>query len=458
MEGEFSGIFGGVVMCDQSLTLHSSAENAMIYNRGTTGSYQAWADAVDDQSWTLDNLLPYFARGVNLTMVNPNNTVRAANASHIPPPANPNSYNSSGGPLHISYPNSAVPYGSWAALGMKQLGFPTQQDFISGNLLGAQYAPVTVAPESQTRSSSQASFLQAAIDKGMTNLKVYTHTLAKQVLFNGDKNATGVRVISGSGNPYILSAKSEVIVSAGAFQSPQLLMVSGVGPKDQLEKHNITVLADRPGVGQNMWDHLDFGPSYHVALQGLTLAPSVENQDAVDQYIGNRTGFLTSPGVDWIGWEKLPAASRANFTQTAISDLAQFPADWPEVEYEVTEAPLSVDKQVAGTIIAIPVSPLSRGTVTLASNDTKDLPVIDPRWLTSQTDVQVAIEAFKRARAMTQTSSMQPILLGPELSPGLNVTTDAQIYEWIKNNSYMNWHASCTCTKPCHACTIWTWF
>lgn len=426
----------------------SSSENAMIYNRGTIGSYQVWADAVDDQSWTFENLLPYFANGVNLTLPNPDNSERAANASNIPLPANAAAYNQSGGPLHISYPNFALPFGSWVALAMEELGFPTQQDFISGNLLGAQYAPVTVAPESQTRDDSQTAFLQTAIENGLTNLKGYTHTLAKQILFSDNNTATGVQVVSGNGDPYVLSARSEVILSAGAFQSPQLLMVSGVGPKEQLDEFNITVLADRPGVGQNMWDHLDFGPSYYINAQGYTLVPSAENDAAVQQYLSNRTGFLTSPGVDWIGWEKLPAENRVNFTNAINSELDQFPADWPEIEYEITEAPLAASSRVTGTIIAIPVSPLSRGTVSIVSNDTSDLPVIDPNWLTSETDIQVAIQAFKRARAMLQTSAIQPILLGEEVSPGSNVTTDDEIYEWIKNNAYMNWHASCTCKAP----------
>lgn len=424
----------------------------MIYNRGTIGSYQEWADLVDDQSWNLSNLLPHFARGVNLTMVNPSNTLRAANASQIPSPANPKAYNTSGGPLHISYPNFALPFSSWAALAMQQLGFPVQRDFISGNLLGAQYAPVTVAPDTQFRESSQTAYLQAAVLSGRTNLKVYTHTLAKQVLFSSNKTATGVRVISGNGLPYVLSARSEVIVSAGAFHSPQLLMVSGIGPEEELQNLNISVLANRPGVGQNMWDHLDFGPTYYINAEGQTSEPSSVNDAAVEQYLKNRTGFLTSPGVEWIGWEKLPTANRANFTNSTVADLARFPADWPEVEYEVTEAPLASSDRSTGTIIAIPVSPLSRGTVTITSNDTSDLPIIDPRWLTSETDIQVAIEAFKRARAMFKTSSIQPILLGDEITPGKNVTTGDQIYEWIKNNAYMNWHASCTCKFSPFAC------
>lgn len=178
-----------------------------------------------------------------------------------------------------------------------------------------------------------------------------------------------------------------------------------------------------------------FGPSYYVNVQGLTLAPSVKSVDAVEEYITHRTGFLTSPGVDWIDWEKLPDAYRSNFTNSTSTDLAKFPQDWPEVEYDISEATLSVAERVFGTIIAIPVSPTSKGTVTIISNDTSDLPVIDPRWLTSETDIQVAVQAFKRTRAMLATSAIQPVLLGDEISLGQNVTTDEDIYEWIKNNS-----------------------
>lgn len=213
---------------------------------------------------------------------------------------------------------------------MAQLGFPVQQDFISGNLLGAQIAPVSIRPD-QTRASSQTTYLDTALASGRTNLKVYMHSLVKRVVFSSNKTATGVEVVSGISDPYILSAKSEVILSAGAFQSPQLLMVSGIGPKEQLQKYNIAVIADRPGVGQNMQDHLDFGPVYYVNLQGQTGGPSAGNDAAVEQYLANRTGFLTNFGVDFIGWEKLPAANRVNFTAQTIADLAKYPADWPEV-------------------------------------------------------------------------------------------------------------------------------
>jgi choline dehydrogenase len=96
-------------------------------------------------------------------------------------------------------------------------------------------------------------------------------------------------VFSERGLSYVLSTNAEVIQFAGAFQSPQLLMLSGIGPKDQLATLKITVVADRPGTGQNMWEHLDLGSTYQLNVQGLTSAYSASNQAAVNEYIANHS-------------------------------------------------------------------------------------------------------------------------------------------------------------------------
>lgn len=308
----------------------------MIYNRGTIGSYQVWADMVGDETWTFENLLPYFAKGIHFSP--PNTTLRAANASDIPPPANPDAFIPSGGPLQVSYPNFAQVFSSFVNLAMQESGIPEQQDFSSGSLLGRQYAPLTIAYPDEVRSSSATSYLQAALASGRLNMKVYSQTLAKRILFSGNNTATGVQVETasyGNVNSYTLTARKEVILSAGAFQSPQLLMVSGIGPRAQLEAHGIKVIADRPGVGTDMQDHLDFGPVWEINLEygvGADADPALEGPIA-EEYRANRTGQLTNAGVDFIGWEKLPQPYRGNLSASAIKALAQFPADWPEIEY-----------------------------------------------------------------------------------------------------------------------------
>jgi choline dehydrogenase len=422
----------------------SAALNGNVYNRGTVASYQEWADLVGDESYTFDQWLPYFAKGVNYTVPN---GIRTANAT-VPTPAS-DAVDFTGGPLRVSYCNFALPFSSWAQKAFQYLGFANITTFSNGQLLGSQYAPQALNPISNERETSATSYLSAALNSNRTNLKVFTHSLALQVLFSGNKTATGVLVRSGRLD-YVLTARKEIVLSAGAFQSPQLLMVSGVGPAATLQEHNITVLADRPGVGQNMWDHIDIEVTYKVDVVGFnTLKNQTYNQEQLDAFREiPAKSMYGSYGTDYIGWEKLPADYRANMSSTAREALAAFPSDWPEIEYEIASVYSSTDPEDFhgyGTFVTIPVSPLSRGSVSLSSNSMLDPPVIDPRWLTNPTDVEMAIQATKRARQIMASPALAPIILGNEVMPGEEVQTDAQILEYIRNTMFMNWHASATC-------------
>ena len=138
------------------------------------------------------------------------------------------------------------------------------------------------------------------------NLVVYNNTLAKKIVFDDTKTATGVIVETsgvGSGSiTYIIKATNEVIVSSGAFRSPQLLMVSGVGPAATLQSNDIEVLAERPGVGQNMWDHPFFGPSYDVkTVTHCYLRATTFSTQATEEYVMSRTGILTNVSGDLLG-------------------------------------------------------------------------------------------------------------------------------------------------------------
>jgi choline dehydrogenase len=150
------------------------------------------------------------------------------------------------------------------------VGIPTINDLNSGSLLGASFATSTISPP-QIRESSESSFLAAAANR--PNLKVYTNTLAKKILFS-QTTATGV-VIQSNGTISTLRANKEVIVSAGAFQSPQILMVSGIGPESILRQHNIPSIVNLPGVGQGMQDHMFFGLSYRVNVHTFTALVNV---------------------------------------------------------------------------------------------------------------------------------------------------------------------------------------
>ncbi|KAJ5033354.1 uncharacterized protein L3040_008472 [Drepanopeziza brunnea f. sp. 'multigermtubi'] len=426
----------------------SSARNFMIYQRGTKESYQQWADAVGDDSYTFDNLFPYFQKSVKFTPPGPS---RAENASAE---YNAAAFSSTGGPLEVSYANYAGPFSSYIEGALNEIGMADAPDFNSGSLMGAQYCSSTISPSAQARESSQTSFLDAAKDR--SNLKVYSVTTAQKILFDSSKKATGVSVKS-NGITYTINARKEVILSAGAFQSPQLLMLSGIGPAAALQKFGIKVLSNLRGVGQNMWDHVFFGPTFRVNVQTFTRLAN-DPLYLLSQFAGDyakKVGPLTNPVCDYLGWEKVPSALKNGFSSAAKSDLASFPADWPEIEYlsapgyvgDFSSLPTTQPKDgyQYATILAAIVAPLSRGTVTLASASADDLPIIDPKWLTSPTDQAVAIAAYKRVRAAFASQAMAPVLIGGEYFPGPDVKTDAQILSAIQKTVQTVWHASCTC-------------
>lgn len=174
----------------------------------------------------------------------------------------------------------------------------------------------------------------------------------------------------------------------------------------------------------------------------------------IDLYNTKRTGMLTNTGDDMLGWEKLPESSRRKLSKSAQAALAEFPADWPEVEFLLDDefvgsakdllddAPTD-GKMYASVAIAV-ITPLSRGNVTILSNDTSINPAISPNFLLDPRDAEVAVQAFKRARALWDTPALQEISIGDEVFPGKNVTTDEEILEVIRANSLEVYHASAT--------------
>ncbi|KAJ5874698.1 uncharacterized protein N7529_003128 [Penicillium soppii] len=427
----------------------SSALNFMIYQRPTRESMERWATAVNDSSYTFDEVLPLYKKSVDFTP--PNMNYRADNASAD---YDDDAFDSDGGPLQVSYANFAMPFSSWMNLGMEAIGIDKAQDFNMGSLMGAQYCSSTIDPSNELRSSSEESFLSKIKPRTLTT---YSNTLAKKVVFDDNKRATGVQVRGALGNMVTISASEEVIISAGVFQSPQLLMVSGVGPSDQLEEHGIEVIADRPGVGQNMWDHPFFAPTYRVRVTTLTeFATNLIY--AAGQVVGGlvtKNGFLTNPVADFLAWEKIPQSLRQAFSQSSLDKLSQFPSDWPEAEYIsgagyignvsnlLTTQPR--DGYQYASMLGVLITPLSRGNVTIQSADTKDLPVINPNWLDDAADQELAIAMFKRMRQAFQSKAMEPVIIGEEYNPGPEVKSDAQILEFIKDNVMTLWHAACTC-------------
>lgn len=307
--------------------------------------------------------------------------------------------------------------------------------------------PFTIDPKLQTRSSSET-FLQRSIEQGAP-LTVYQMTQALQVLFDDEKRAIGVRVQSANRN-YTLNARNEVILSAGAFHSPQLLMVSGIGPQNVLQEHDIPVLANRPGVGQNMHDSCNAGG---VTFPVSVISTAIRQRDAeyeanaIEQFRSNRSGILTNSGGDVLSFEKLPGSYRAHLSNFTRERLAEWPADWPETEYvlsssgETLEGSSATEKNYVRIGVLL-VGALSRGNVTIKSNSMFDKPIISTNWLLDEADQEVAVQAYKRIREFW---SHVEIKTGPEEAPGSNITSDADLLEHIRGAVSPIHHASSTC-------------
>ena len=423
----------------------SSARNFMIYQRPTVGAMKMWAEKVGDESFEWENVLPYYKTSCDFTP--PNEAKRAPNATAE---YNAGAFDQDRGPLHVSYANYAQTFDSYLQPAFNEIGMPTADDFNSGELDGIQYCSSTIDPSKGIRASSQETFLNDAA--GRDNLKVFELTMAKKIFFDDEKRATGVEVAAAGVAPFVLSARKEVVLSAGAFHSPQMLMVSGIGPSETLNAHGIPVLIDNPNVGQNMWDHVFAGPSYRVNLETFTrLAndPVYVATQFAGPYSQQQEGILTNPVSDMLGWEKVPSDLREGLTPEAQADLSQFSEDWPEIEYisgagyvgQFNDLLLSQPKDgyQYATILSTLVAPVSRGNVTIASADTNVLPIISPNWLESDTDKQVAVAAFKRARAAFASSALQEVVIGEEYFPGSEVETDEQILANYANTLLTVW-------------------
>ncbi|KIW08004.1 uncharacterized protein PV09_00950 [Verruconis gallopava] len=423
----------------------TSARNFMLYHRATQGVFNLWASLTNDASWSWSSVFPYYKKSPTITP--PNTSVRQANASVV---YNPSAFdNSQNGPLQVSWPNFGSPLGTWIEGALTALGMAPNADFQSGSLNGSAWIPLTEESASETRESSATSFLSAVL--GSSKLKVYAHTMAQKITFSGT-TANGVNVQT-LGLNYKLTAKKEVIIAAGAFQSPQLLMVSGIGPQATLASNGISVVKNLPGVGQNLQDHVLFGVTYPVNVITATrlVTDDIYAAQVLLQYLSQQ-GPLTAPGFGIVGFEKLPAASRANFSATTQAALANFPADWPEVEYITVEGIVNglknaSDQEVQdgynyGAIAGALVAPVSRGSVSISSSNINDPPVIDLGYLTDPADQEVSLALFKRIRdAWAQTT----VQVGPEYTPGAAVQSDADILNYIRETITPVWHAAGTC-------------
>ena len=278
----------------------------MAYSQTSKGAHERWAEEVGDQSYTYDNYLPYYKRTMNFSP--PDGNSRGFNATPMYDPAN----TITGGRLNVTYASYAQAWSTWVAKGLSAIGIPEVNAFIDGNLLGQSWQMNTITQSDGFRSDSETAYLRPFFNR--PNLAILNGTFAQRILFNRDAVAIGVQVAVAD-STCTIAARREVIVAAGAFQSPQLLLVSGIGPADLLKKYDIKVIANRPGVGKNLNDHVTVPISYQVdVITSSALDDPPYLAEAIREFNVHAQGPLTSVGGDYLGMEKIPLSLRANFS------------------------------------------------------------------------------------------------------------------------------------------------
>ncbi|MDG3439895.1 GMC family oxidoreductase [Nitrospirillum amazonense] len=368
-----------------------SAINAMIYMRGQAADYDGWRQ-MGLQGWGWDDVLPTFL----------------AQEDHV---AGASLFHGAGGEWHVDHPRVR-----WALLdavieAVEQCGIPRTEDFNRGDNEGCGYFQVN--QKGGRRWSAARAFLDPV--RHRPNLTVITGALADRLVFEGT-HATGVRLRAPNG-VRTLAARREVVVATGAVATPALLERSGIGAGQRLRDLGVEVIADRPGVGENLQDHLQLRPIFKV-----TGVPTLNLL------------YRSLPRRAWMGLHY--ALRRRGPLTMAPSQLGAFTRSGPEyatpnLQFHIQ--PLSLDKFGdalhpfgAFTASVCNLRPTSRGSIHARSPDATAAPVIQPNYLATEEDRRVAVDSLRLARRIAQAPALAAF--NPEeYKPGTHLQSDADI-------------------------------
>ncbi|MBF7996172.1 choline dehydrogenase [Rahnella laticis] len=391
----------------------SSLINGMCYIRGNAMDFDNWAKAPGLEDWSYLDCLPYF---------------RKAETRDI----GPNDFHGGDGPVSVATPkkgNNPL-FHAMIEAGV-QAGYPRTDDLNGYQQEGFGPMDRTVTPKGR-RASTARGYLDQA--KPRANLTIVTHAMTDQILFEG-KRAVGVSYFKGDGDKAVKAkAKREVLLCSGAIASPQILQRSGVGPAELLNKLDIPVVHDLPGVGENLQDHLEMYLQYSCT-QPVSLYPALQmhNQPAI--------------GAEWLFKGTGVGASNQFEAGGFIRSREEFA--WPNIQYHFL--PVAINYNGSNAVkehgfqahVGSMRSP-SRGRVQVKSKDPHQHPSILFNYMASEQDWQ----EFRDAIRITREIMAQPALdayRGREISPGKHVQTDEELDAFIREHAETAFHPSCSC-------------
>ncbi|MBA0177899.1 choline dehydrogenase [Pectobacterium carotovorum] len=389
----------------------SSLINGMCYIRGNAMDFDNWATMPGLEDWSYLDCLPYF---------------RKAETRDV----GSNDYHGANGPVSVTTPkmgNNEL-FHAMVEAGV-QAGYPHTDDLNGYQQEGFGPMDRTVTPKGR-RASTARGYLDQA--KGRKNLTIVTHALTDKILFDG-KRAVGVVYFKGE-SAQTAKARREVLLCAGAIASPQILQRSGVGPKDLLQRLDIPVVHDLPGVGENLQDHLEMYLQY-ACKEPVSLYPALQwfNQPKIGaEWLFNGTGVGASNQFEAGGFIR----SRDEFA-------------WPNIQYHFLPVAINYNgsnavKEHGFQAHVGSMRSLSRGRVQVRSKDAREHPSILFNYMSTEQDWQ----EFRDAIRITREIMAQPALdkyRGREISPGLEVQTDEELDEFIRTHAETAFHPSCSC-------------
>ena len=385
----------------------SSAINAMVYTRGHPLDYDEWARLGCD-GWAFGDVLPYFRRAEG--------NERGADALH-----------GADGPLSVSNLRFQNPFSHRFVNAAVEAGFPLNDDFNGPQQEGVGFYQVT------QRDGQRWSVARAYIyGRARPNLHTIADAAVLRVVFDG-KRAKGVEVMRG-GLTETIEARAEVVLSAGTFNSPQLLMCSGIGPADHLRALGIPVLHDAAEVGRNLTDHVDFTINKRVSSAqtiGFSLRGFAKMVPGFVSYLRSGRGMLTSNVAEAGGFLKSrPTLDRPDLQLhfcTALVDDHNRRMHWGH----------------GYSLHVCVLRPHSRGSVTLASSDAREAPVIDPAFLSDPRDLDLLVEGVRLSRRILDAPSLA--LCGGRELYTRHGQTDAELRATIAAHADTIYHPVSTC-------------
>ncbi|MEM1122975.1 MAG: GMC family oxidoreductase N-terminal domain-containing protein [Bacteroidota bacterium] len=395
-----------------------SSTNAMAYVRGNRADYDGWA-AMGNKGWSYDEILPYFKRSEH----------------HEHADEMDEGYHGTDGGLNVSLPSGfKTPFADAFIESCVEVGIPANKDYNGAQQEGAGLTQCTI--KNGKRCSGAVAFLKPALKR--PNLQAITKAHVTRIIFEG-KKAIGVEYRKGR-KKYTVNVNKEVVLSAGAFQSPQILMLSGVGEASALQSKGIKCVHDLKGVGQNLQDHLFCGISCAANVQaGVNhYLPLIQQAKAAWNYFVHRKGAFTAGPLEGMAFSDVyQQGGPVNFQW-------HFAPIWTGPTYDYDMYDLNTFSKVDGfTILPTLLHPKSRGKVTLRSSDPMATPVIQPNFFQEKEDLNQMLLGTKLAMRMLEQGPFKKYVKA--YGPPADRDSDAGLIEHIKKTVETVYHPVGTC-------------